>query len=376
MIKTIGRWENKHGLKVEALRHDTAEIERTNAMQFYCDNKEPQIKTHPSPPYSKEFNGKSESMVNMVKSTTAVIMKRSRLPKSMTKYVIRYVVHINNRLINSRTKETPYLRWNHQPPNISNLRPFGSYCTIWLDKAQRKGKYGSKGVPGIFLGYVGDTIILVFNLFTRTVHPVFHVEFTHTNYYPGLTKDLDNIEEVMEKNNPEVQIPPAVDFSDYWTEEEKEAIISKNASKNKRKVKGEENKDKYSSEEEEEEKELPLSQRLRKRPQPENTSGFEGRKPNSKKSKTTKPVNSQPIEKTPPLDLRGGEIELEPNSKKSKATKPVNSQPIEKTPPLDLRGGEIELEELTNHMPTLLDSDSDEDELDKFNSERTRRRNH
>lgn len=213
---TIERWEIKHRLRVAILRHDHAELATTTWFVNWAANRVLPIEIHSSLPYAKEFDGTAEHAVKILKDGAVTCMMKANLhnAKHLTIEALSYVAYVNNRLLNSRKNATPYQHWNDRIPDISHLRPFGCQVTIWQDKTQRKGAYSPKGVPGIFLGFRGDTIIRVVNLKTRTIQNVFHVEFLER--FPGLTRDPQPMYDTMSDEPPPFGSVNSLDYTTFW----------------------------------------------------------------------------------------------------------------------------------------------------------------
>jgi hypothetical protein len=181
----ITRWERQHeGLHVGAVRHDGGELQLEFAA--FCKARDPMITDEPSPPYAKEFNGLVERNYASLKGTAITMLDHSRLPQSYVRFALAYAVFVKNRMVHSSTgKFSPYQLWFGRPADMTKLQPFGCQVTMHLDKVRRQDYYGSRGAPGLFLGYHGQSLAIVLLLSNFRIIMSHDVVF-HATLFPGL----------------------------------------------------------------------------------------------------------------------------------------------------------------------------------------------
>jgi hypothetical protein len=187
----INNWESKHlPLKVGAVRHDGGELR--DEFKRYCETKNPQIRDEPSPAYSKEFNGLVEKTYSIHKGNAITMLNQANMPKSFVKYALAYSIYVRNRMSHPENDNTsPYKMWHGYPPNLKMLHSFGCKVTMHLAKEQRTGFYGDRGATGIFIGYIGNTLPIIYRIDKRRIIPAAHVIY-HEDEFPGLKHDSDN----------------------------------------------------------------------------------------------------------------------------------------------------------------------------------------
>lgn len=81
------------------------------------------------------------------------MLLHSKLPHSFWGEAVATANYVRNRCITrSLDQGTPFEKWHGKKPDIRHLQTFG--CKVYvLDKAPGKGKFDSKSVEGIFMGY-------------------------------------------------------------------------------------------------------------------------------------------------------------------------------------------------------------------------------
>jgi hypothetical protein len=68
---------------------------------------------------------------------------------------------------------------------MTKLQPSGCPVTMHVDKVRRRDYYGSRGAPGLFLGYHGQTLAIVFLLSNFRIG-MNHDVVSHATLSPGL----------------------------------------------------------------------------------------------------------------------------------------------------------------------------------------------
>jgi hypothetical protein len=81
------------------------------------------------------------------------MLLESGLPALFWGEAIMTANHVRNRCISkSIDGDIPYKRWTGKSPDVSHLQIFGCKAYV-LDKSTNRGKFDSKTVEGIFVGY-------------------------------------------------------------------------------------------------------------------------------------------------------------------------------------------------------------------------------
>ena len=98
----------------------------------------------------------SEPWGEAVTIGTGNLIRESRLPISLWGEAAKCTVYTLNRVLNKTSPVTPYQRWHNSPPDVSNLRAFGSIAYIHVPDAMRQ-KWARKSTRCIFTGYCETT---------------------------------------------------------------------------------------------------------------------------------------------------------------------------------------------------------------------------
>lgn len=195
MMEFITSMEAKYDLKVSTLISDGGEM-ISNEMNLFCNNHKPnKISKRVSPANEKSFNGDVESAINWLDRTSSCLLDRSNLPAKFMNFAYDHAAFINNILYNRTSGKSPY---QMIPPfkniNYKLIMPFGCLCVVFVPKEFRKRYCRAKhhnAEPGIFLGYKGQTIKIVYKFRTSKVHEEYHVR-GHPNIFPKLAWDQEN----------------------------------------------------------------------------------------------------------------------------------------------------------------------------------------
>jgi hypothetical protein len=87
-------------------------------------------KVEPTGADSPSQNGGVERFNQTIGSTTRGLLYGSSLPATFWSYAVVHSVYIQNRLVHSRTKRTPYEALTGTKPDMRHLRVFGSRVCI------------------------------------------------------------------------------------------------------------------------------------------------------------------------------------------------------------------------------------------------------
>ncbi|KAH0815912.1 hypothetical protein GEV33_006880 [Tenebrio molitor] len=103
--------------------------------------------------YSPQQNGLAERKNRTLVEAARCMLLESGLPASFWGEAIMTANHVRNRCISkSIDGDIPYKRWTGKSPDVSHLQIFGCKAYV-LDKSTNRGKFDSKTVEGIFVGY-------------------------------------------------------------------------------------------------------------------------------------------------------------------------------------------------------------------------------
>lgn len=98
----------------------------------------------------------SEPWGEAVTTETTNLIKESRLPISLWGEAAKFTVYTLNRVLSKTSSVTPYQRWHNNPPDVSNLRTFGSIAYIHIPDALRPN-WAKKSIRCIFIDYCETT---------------------------------------------------------------------------------------------------------------------------------------------------------------------------------------------------------------------------
>jgi hypothetical protein len=185
----VARWENEHqekGFKVAQIRSDRELIQNRGYTSWCQENG---IVPEASPAYVKEFNGLAEANIGTLKNMANCMRERATLPLKYTMESITYAAFVKNRVIHSFTENTPYFRWYGREPNLQMVKPFGSEVWAVIPHEKRRMNRPEKGTEGLFMGYTGNVIPLIYfltkNRKAGIMEPSYHVTWV-TDSFPGL----------------------------------------------------------------------------------------------------------------------------------------------------------------------------------------------
>ena len=147
--------ENQTGYKIKNFQSD-------NGREFYNQRmidflKQAGIHHRLTVPYTPQQNGVAERRNRTLVEAARCMMLESGLPPSLWAEAIGTANHVRNRCTSrSIPSGTPYERWIKNKPDVTHLRAFGEKVFI-LNKAQNKGKFDARGIPGYFVGYSANS---------------------------------------------------------------------------------------------------------------------------------------------------------------------------------------------------------------------------
>ena len=131
---------------------------------------------------SPSQNGGSEIYNDKLAVKTRTLLYQSNLPPKFWSSALIHSVYLHNRLVHSVTKTTPYQAWYGKPPDLSNLRVFGSRVCV-KRPGPRRCKLDRADYSGIFLGYTAtDKNIIYLDTESGVVKSSHHATFDESWY--------------------------------------------------------------------------------------------------------------------------------------------------------------------------------------------------
>ena len=127
-------------------------------------------------------NGGSEIYNDKLAVKTRTLLYQSHLPPKFWSSALIHSVYLHNRLVHSVTKTTPYQAWYGKPPDLSNLRVFGSRVCV-KRPGPRRCKLDQADYSGIFLGYTAtDKNIIYLDAESGVAKTSHHATFDESWY--------------------------------------------------------------------------------------------------------------------------------------------------------------------------------------------------
>jgi transposase InsO family protein len=178
--KTVGR---PLGLNIQSVRSDCGG-EFTKDFDAICD--ELGIVHQRSPPYSQQYNGKAERLLQTLIQHASCMLQHAKLPQSLWGEALNTACYLYNRSPHSSLGgKTPFEAITGAKPSIKHLRVFGALCFLHVPK-DRRGKFDARSLPCIFVGYATNMptgTYRIYNPATRAVVESIHVSFHEGTLY-------------------------------------------------------------------------------------------------------------------------------------------------------------------------------------------------
>jgi transposase InsO family protein len=108
-----------------------------------------------TPPYTPQLNGVAERVNRTVVESARSQMYGKKVPLELWGLAVLCAVYVQNRVISSTGKVTPFQLWYGKEPDVSHLRTFGSTAFAHVPDEKRR-KLDPKATEGIMVGY-GDS---------------------------------------------------------------------------------------------------------------------------------------------------------------------------------------------------------------------------
>jgi len=125
-----------------------------------------------SPPYSPSHNGLAERANRTLIESARCMLEEAGLDKAFWGFAVATAAHIHNRLPSrSHLDRSPLEYWDGKKPSLAHLRICGSVTYTHIP-TEKHGKFDSKSVKCILLGYDEEAGSRVYRLFNPTTKPI------------------------------------------------------------------------------------------------------------------------------------------------------------------------------------------------------------
>ena len=127
-------------------------------------------------------NGGVEWFNQTIGATIRGLLYGSSLPANFWSYAVVHTVYVNNRLVHSRMKRTPYEALTGTKPDMRHLRVFGSRVCV-RQTEERRAKLDHHNFIGVFLGYrATDQNVIYYDLDSGRIKQSHHAFFNEAWY--------------------------------------------------------------------------------------------------------------------------------------------------------------------------------------------------
>ena len=185
------------------MQSDNGEL-NCESFRVFCEEHKPcRIRLRFSPPHNQAFNGFAEAHIGRTRAVAASFLTQARLPPSFMNYALDYAAYIRDyRIVNKFKKTTIELSGGNapSPADYDWLQLFGCLVAIHVPKELRHKRVPAyhKAEPGLFLGYRGSRIVLVYKFRTGKVTGEYHVRYS--TIFPGLRIRDSHINPLLSNN--------------------------------------------------------------------------------------------------------------------------------------------------------------------------------
>jgi hypothetical protein len=182
--------ENIHNSKIRFIRSDNAPEFVKGLLQNLAE--ESGIIFEKTVPEAHQQNGVAERGIRTCACMIRAMLIDSKLSQYWWPFAAQYATYIKNRVPHKALPAftTPYQLWFNRRPNISNLIPFGSRCTMRIVSTNTR-TLDPRGTPGKFLGVDPFSKgYLLWDETSRTIRTRRDVKF-HISLKGGTTDNAD-----------------------------------------------------------------------------------------------------------------------------------------------------------------------------------------
>jgi len=151
--------ENQSELKLKAIKSDNGGEFIQKDLQNWLEGKG--IKHEFSPARTPQCNGVVERANRSIIEMTRTMLADSKMPLDFWAKAACTAAHIKNRSKSTIHGKTPYKKWSSRKPNVGYLRRFGCIAYL-LDKEERRNKFDTKIIKGIFVGYATNNTYRIY----------------------------------------------------------------------------------------------------------------------------------------------------------------------------------------------------------------------
>ena len=152
--EVVQQLETQLGRPVKAIRSDGGGEYINKAMTAFCTRKG--ILQQSTLPYSPQSNGVAERLNRTLLQKVRAMLRDSHLPLRYWGEAMHTANYLRNRSPCKHHGKTPFEVLTGHPPDVSNLRVFGSTTMCLIPNVHRDNKVGPVALPGQLLGYCPD----------------------------------------------------------------------------------------------------------------------------------------------------------------------------------------------------------------------------
>lgn len=103
-------------------------------------------------PYTLQQNGVAERMNRTLVEMARCLLRQGKMPSVFWAEAVNTACYIRNRCVSkSLDGKTPHQVWKNKIPSLTYFQTFG--CTAFLLDKTQKGKFSSRGIECVFVGY-------------------------------------------------------------------------------------------------------------------------------------------------------------------------------------------------------------------------------
>ena len=175
-VEYCNQVENEKDYKIVTIRSDHGKEFENSSFDDLCGSRG--YMQEFSAPRTPQQNGVVERKNRNLQELARSMLNEYSSPKFLWAEAVNTACKIINRVnIRPFLNKTPYELWKGRKPNISYFKVFGSKCFV-LDQSLNLGKFDSKSLEGIFVGYsTTSRAYRVYLTQSKTIVESIHVKF-------------------------------------------------------------------------------------------------------------------------------------------------------------------------------------------------------
>lgn len=138
-----------------------------------------------SSPYTPEHNAVAERANRTIVEGARAILIQARLPSCLWPFAVKHVLSVRNKVVHSKTNESPHMLMFKTRPSLKNIHVFG--CAAFVLQLPRASKFESRAREGVYLETLENGVFKVLLPDSTTGYRFVesrHVTFDETQF-PG-----------------------------------------------------------------------------------------------------------------------------------------------------------------------------------------------